>query len=175
MAEQETVFKINHYYYLLDRDPCFDGCGKKYIPVRVMNILDNKTIIFKNLLEKNEIKVLTDNEYFLIHRRLYFSENLLGNLGFEKAKQSCFLENLLENSTYEKLESKYFLLIIIKEPTNKQNKFFVEKRFINSGDIFNDILKSAEKLIWVEDLFKKLYPETFKETDNLVQSLKLEF
>ncbi|MCV9929042.1 hypothetical protein OIU83_15360 [Flavobacterium sp. LS1R49] len=178
--DDKNIFKINHYYYLANFYS--DEIGENYIPVRVINKIENKSISFLNLQDNTEFQIPINNEYLFQHRDLYFSEELLEKLRFKEVQSENNIEYLSENVHYVLFEKGVFLLIWIKWATNKQKKIFLKKRLIdiwNNSDenySFNNIINLENELNSVEDLFERLSDNSsFEETDNFVKELKVEF
>lgn len=172
--ENENVFEINHYYYLLDR--CSTGIGK-YIPVRFLE-RDEISLKFMNLLDNTEFEIDLNQQH--LHKRLYFSEKLLEHLRFEKLG-IYYTEYLSEKICFDLFQDDEYLILIFNGDA-KGKKIIFEKRLINSCDYFDwkysfkIIIGLGEKLIWVEDLFKVfLGSNFFKKTDNFVKELELDF
>ncbi|CAD0002441.1 hypothetical protein [Flavobacterium salmonis] len=171
--ERENVFKINHYYYLVDR--CYSGIGKKYIPVRLLK-RNNTLLTFLNLLDGDEFEISENNFYILKHRNLNLSEALAYKIGKYKPLKKNLFKNLKEPLymiNYDN-ESSYIIHVVCSRKNEFSNefihkKFFLEKKRIDLDSIttLEDLENESEEFKYVECLFE-MFNKDFENTDKFV-------
>jgi len=133
--ERENVFKINHYYYLVES--CLKGFGENYVPVRVLE-MNQKSIKFLDLLENKEYDKELNNSCLTQFRSFYPSSYLFEKIGFSKLESNPFnINEIYVVSCYEN-DNNYIIHFI-----ERVSKGFIVKKKEEFYDLNLEELKKV--------------------------------
>ncbi|WP_163398292.1 hypothetical protein [Flavobacterium fluviatile] len=164
--ERENVFKINHYYYLVES--CLKGFFDNYVPVRVLE-MNQKFIKFLDLLENKEYNKVLNHSCLTQFWSFYPFSYLFEKIGFSKLESNPFnINEIYVVSCYEN-DNNYIIHLI--ERGNKG--FFIKKKeefydlnleeLKRVGEAFTDIKLEYNKYHFFENPTLDFHNLPFKE------------